>query len=250
MELRVQGGATPTPFLRARDTFTTEFELEHPVKVHVRSDPDQRTRVVHRSDHHELVMSVAAATSGMARELALHEFAHMRRYEQGHVSHHQSTEEAIYLAAGGRMVEPEQVAHCFQIANHMKDIYADDLTVRVGTGDKLVSFFESSLASAIIDGSSSDPSWANWTPAKSADPEIDAINAAFATALVERHELADRGHRLFDLAEILAGDATQISYDGYRRQFRSLRADPDAGDYRRALVSAFGQYLGETKAAD
>src|SRR6056297_2028727 len=129
MDVRVQGPVPPAPFLGARDLLETEYDLEKPVHVRIRSDPDERTWAAHYDDRHVLNISRQAATSVMARELALHEFAHMARYEQRHASHIQSTEEALFLALAGESVERRKLAHCYQIANHMKDVYADDITL-------------------------------------------------------------------------------------------------------------------------
>ena len=105
MELSVHGSGPATPFLGARDVFETTYDLSLPVEVHVRDDPDERTWAGHHEDHHVLNISRHAASSAMARELALHEFSHMRCHESDHPSHTQSTEEALFLALAGRSVE-------------------------------------------------------------------------------------------------------------------------------------------------
>ena len=110
MEVRVTGGGPAEPFLAARDLLATERDLELPVVVTVGADPDERTVVGHYDDRHELLVSRRAARSAMARELALHEFAHMARYEEGHPSHVQSTEEALFLGLSGRSVERRKLA--------------------------------------------------------------------------------------------------------------------------------------------
>jgi len=209
----------------------------------------------------------------MARELALHEYAHMLHHERDHPSHTQSTEEAIFLALAGRTVERRKLTHCHQIANHMKDIYADDVWLAVAPGDKLVAFLESSLATALADHSrssltwprsagsanaagegsgpteGSEPSAARLRP--DADPEITAVNAAFALGVVERHGLADESHRLYDLAHAAAADAPGVEFESFRRLFRSLSADPDTSEYRKALVEATRTYAGDSgRAAD
>jgi hypothetical protein len=176
----------------------------------------------------------------MARELALHEFAHMHRYEEGHPSHTQSTREAIYLGLAGRSVERRTLSHCYQIANHMKDIYADDIWLDVVPADKLVAFLESSLAAAVADTPRGHQAWDRLTPA--ADPDITAVNAAFALALVERHELVDDDHPLYDLAHAAAQDAPHVALDEFKRQFRSLAHDPDESEYRKALVDVTQAY--------
>jgi hypothetical protein len=241
MDVRVTGRGPAEPFLSARDLLATEHDLELPVVVKFREDPDDRTVAGHYDDRHELLVSRRAASSAMARELALHEFAHMARYEEEHPSHVQSTEEALFLALAGRSVERRKLAHCYQIANHMKDIYADDITLDIGPTGKLVSFLESSLASAVADSPPTAPGgWRRLTEA--ADPEITAVNAAFALALLERHDAIDDDHRLYDLADAAAADAPEVSLSTFKRRFRSLGADPGASEYRKALVDVTREY--------
>ena len=236
------GPGPAAPFLRARDRFETGYDLELPVSVRVRKDPDERTWAAHGDERHVLNISRAAARSAMAAELALHEFAHMRRYEEGHASHRQLTEEALFLALAGRRVERRKLTQCYQIANHMKDIYADDITVDVAPADKLAAFFESELAAALADRPAArPPGWTRLTPA--ADPEITAINAAFALALLERHDLVDDDHRLYQLAAIAGTDAPSVDLGGFRRRFRDLVRDPDESQYRRLLVDAVRDYV-------
>jgi hypothetical protein len=244
MDVQVRGPGPADPFLGARDLFATERDLARPVTVRVVEDPDERTRASHTDDAHRLTISRQAATSAMARELALHEFAHMHHYEADHPSHTQSTEEAIFLALAGRSVEQRKLTHCYQIANHMKDIYADDLWLEVAPADKLVAFLESSLAAAVADRPAEPGAgtWERLTPA--ADPEITAVNAAFALALVERHGLVSGSHRLYDLAHAAAADAPGIDLAEFKHHFRSLSPDPDESEYRKALVDVTRAYAG------
>ncbi|AUV80591.1 hypothetical protein C2R22_02045 [Salinigranum rubrum] len=250
MDIRVLGSGPPDPFLSAADLFETEFSLDLPVRVHVREDPDERTWAGHYPDHHVLNISRQAATSAMARELALHELAHMARYEESHPSHVQKTEEALFLALAGRSVERRKLAHCYQIANHMKDIYADDLTLSVAPAEKLVCFFESQLAAAVSDRPPAPrPDSRRISPA--ADPEITAVNAAFALALCERHDLLTSDHRLYDLAHAAADDAPQVGLERFKSHFASLVDDPTESDYRKALVDVTREYcIREQQAAD
>jgi len=247
MDVRVHGTGPEAPFLGARDIFATERSLDRPVTVRIVEDPDERTRVEHSADGHRLTISRQAATSAMARELALHEFAHMHHYEHEHPSHTQSTEEAIFLALAGRTVEQRKLTHCYQIANHMKDIYADDLWLDVAPADKLVAFLESSIAAAVADRPHDPPAWERLTPA--ADPEITAVNAAFALGLVERHDLVDPSHRLYDLAHAAASDAPTVAFEQFKRRFRSLAHEPDESEYRKTLVDVTRAYAGDQEPA-
>lgn len=244
MDVHVKGPGPTAPFLSARDLFETEHDLSLPVYVQLRDDPDERTWAGHHDDRHVLNISRQAASSAMARELALHEFAHMARHEQQHPSHTQSTEEVLYLALAGRQVERRKLSHCYQIANHMKDIYADDITLSVGSGEKLLSFFESSLATAIADRPESPPRPALERLSPSADPDITAVNAAFAVALAERHDLVDEDHRLYDLAHVAAMDAPHVAFEEFKHRFRELARDPDSSSYRQVLVDATRSYVG------
>jgi hypothetical protein len=250
MDIRVIGSGPPDPFLSAADLFETEFSLERPVRVTIRSDPDERTWAGHYPDHHVLNISQQAATSAMARELALHELCHMARHEESHPSHTLKTEEALFLGLAGRSVERRKLAHCYQIANHMKDIYADDLTLSVAPAEKLVLFFESQLAAALSDRPTAPrPDSRRISPA--ADPDITAVNAAFALALCERHDLLDSEHRLYDLAHAAADDAPDVAFETFKSHFESLADDPTESDYRKALVDVTREYcIPSQQAAD
>jgi hypothetical protein len=251
MELSVHGPGPAAPFLRARDRFETEFDLDLPVEVRVREDPDERTWAAHYGDHHVLNISRRAATSTMATGLALHEFAHMRRHEDDHPSHVQPTEEALFLALAGREVERRRLAGCYQIANHMKDVYADDITLSVGPTRRLVSFLESELARALADRPTDRPGDARRESATT-DPEMTAINAAFAVGLLERHDLLDPAHPIYDLADVATRDAPHVDFDRFRRRFRELARDPGESDYRKALVDVTRAYATgrDARAAD
>ncbi|WP_266075169.1 DUF5781 family protein [Haladaptatus caseinilyticus] len=240
MDVRVHGSTPPTPFLSASSLFETEHDLERPVHVRVRDDPDERTWTSHPGEYHILNISRQAATSAMARELALHEYSHMARNEQSHPSHTQSTAEVLFLAFAGRSVERRKLTHCYQIANHMKDIYADDITLRVGPSEKLVAFLESELAAAIADRPTHSR---GRRMTATTDPEMTAVNAAFALALVERHDLVARDHQLYDLARTASRDAPTVDVQGFKYRFLSLADDPDESEYRKALVDAAREYV-------
>lgn len=240
MDVRVHAPGPTEPFLGACDLFETEHDLTLPVLVKIPENPDSRTWTAHYDDHHVLNISRPAANSAMARQLALHEYAHMRRYEQSHPSHVQPTDEVLYLALAGHSVERRTLAHCYQIANHMKDIYADDITLSVAPADRLVAFLESSLASALADRPVDPPSWTRLTPA--ADPDITAVNAAFALALLERHDCIADDHRLYDLAHAAADDAPHVELAAFKRRFRNLVTDPNESQYRKSLVEATREY--------
>jgi len=240
MKVRVQGTVPADPFLSAQDLFETERDLANPVVVRVRDDPDERTWVGHGEEKHVLTISTAAATSAMARELALHEYSHMARHEESHPSHVLDTEEVLFLALAGREVEQVALQHCYQIANHAKDIYADDITLSVGSPEKLISFLESQLAAAVADR----PVWdRGYRLTSGSDPALTAVNGAFALALLERHDALDADHRIYDLAHAAAADAPNVDFERFKGRFRDLADDPAESDYRRALLDMVRDYV-------
>jgi len=241
MDVRVKGTVAPDPFLSAADLLETEYSLSRPVDVHVRTDPDERTWAAHYDDHHVLNISRQAATSVLARELALHEFAHMARYEQRHASHTQSTEEALFLALAGESVERRKLTHCYQIANHMKDIYADDITLSLAPATRLVDFFASKLATAISEHNG-DNAPVSPVETKGSAPGMTVVNAAFALALVERHGLVGSDHRLYELADTAADVAPGVDLAAFKERFKSLGDDPTESEYRQSLVEMTRAY--------
>lgn len=242
MDLRVEGRGPAAPFLGARDLFETERDLSLPVRVRVRDDPDERTWAAHYDDHHVLNISRQAATSVMARELALHEFSHMHRYEEEHPSHFLDLREVVFLALAGRRVERRVLRHCRVLANHVKDVYADDITLDVGPTDKLLAFLESELAAAIADYPVSGPRGGDRLTAD-ADPRLTVVNAAFAIALLERHDAVPPDHGIYALAQVAAADAPTVDFDRFRERFRTLAHDTDESECRRVLVDLVRDYV-------
>jgi hypothetical protein len=123
----------------------------------------------------------------------------------------------------------------------MKDIYADDITLSVAPADKLLGFLESTLAAAVADRP--DVSRTGSPPVTGgADPEITAVNAAFALALVERHDIAGPDHRIYDLARAAGSDTEAVDVGAFKQRFLDLGHDPSESDYRKALVAAARAY--------
>jgi len=74
------------------------------------------------------------------------------------------------------------------------------------------------------------------------DPDITAVNAAFALALVERHDLVEDDHPMYDLAHIAADDAPHVGLATFKRHFATLARDTDVSTYRKALVDVTRDY--------
>jgi hypothetical protein len=241
MDLRVHGSVPHTPFEDARSRLEPTHDVEKPIDIEIGADPEQRTWTGHHADRHVLSLSQRTATSAMATELALHEFAHMHRAEEGHPSHTVDTEEALFLALAGRQVPSEIVPHAYQIANHVRDIYADDITLSVSSGEKLAAFLESELAAAILDRPGQAPT-GGYSLSGTTDPGLTVVNAAFALGLLDRHDVT-ADHRLEDLAHAAARDAPAVNLDWFRIRFRDLETGPSEAGCRRTLVDTIGEYF-------
>lgn len=241
MDLRVHGSVPQAPFEEARSRLEPAHDVEKPVEVTVGNDPEARTWTGHQPDRHVLTLSRRTATSAMATELLIHEFAHMRRAEKGHPSHAVDTKEPLVLALAGRRVPDTLVPHAYQIANHVRDVYADDITLSVTSGEKLASFLEAELAAAILDHPR-DPPAGGYNISETTDPGLTVVNAAFALALLDRHEIV-ADHRLEDLADVAARDAPGVDLEWFRRHFRSLDSDPSERGCLRTFVETMGVYF-------
>jgi len=77
------------------------------------------------------------------------------------------------------------------------------------------------------------------------DPEITAVNAAFALGLVEGHSLVESTHRLYDLARAAAADAPTVDFETFNQRFLSLSPDSDKSEYRIILVELTELYAWE-----
>lgn len=240
MELAVRGSGPPTPFLRAKDRFETAYDLDRPVTVNIREEAAERTCVSHHDDRHVLNISSRTAKSAMATQLALHEYAHMRRHEEGHPSHVQPTAEVLFVGLPGRSLERATLTHCYQIANHVKDIYADDITLSVGPADRLAAFLESELAAAVA---AQSPPVGTDRRALNTDPSITAVNASFAIGLLERHDVISKTHSIYDLAHAAAEDALTVDVSAFIDRFRSLSRNPTESEYRRILLELVHAYV-------
>lgn len=241
MDLRVHGSIPAMPFEEARSRLEPTHDIEKPIDIEVSPDPDERTWTSHFTDRHVLSLSRQAATSAMATELAIHEFAHMRRAEEAHPSHTVDTEEVLFLALAGKRVQSAVIPHASQIANHIRDIYADDITLSVSSGEKLAAFLEAELAAAIRDRPGDVPE-GGYSLSRTADPALTVVNAAFALALLDRHEVV-ADHRIGDLAHAAERDAPAIDLESFRRRFRSLQGDPTEEECLRTFVDTIGTYF-------
>lgn len=242
MDVRVRGSGPTKPFLAASDRFVTTSDLDLPVRVSLQANPDCRTKTSHHGDYHVLEISRAVASSAMATELAVHEYAHMRRHEESHPSHTCSTQRLVYDALAGRQIEQYVLTHCYQIANHLKDIYADDLTLKATRPEKLIRFLEAGLAQALSDRPTRPIDGQRLS--RQADPQITAVNAAFATGLLERHNLLPADHRIYDLTAAAGSDAPAVPVDRFKDLFATLPAEPTAEQFRRRLTEAVQLYAG------
>ena len=116
-------------------------EPERPVTLIVEDMPIMGA-TESRTAGHRLHVGAHAVGSGMLDGLIAHEMGHMVRTEQGHPSH---TAEVHRRVLRSLEVPPSQRNGFLAVArvavNHVQDVYADDLAIRVIGRDRIGPFF-------------------------------------------------------------------------------------------------------------
>jgi len=141
---------SPDPFLGAADLFETEWVPRRPGSRESARGP-RATWAGHYDGYHVLNVSKRAHTSAMmARARRPRAVAHGPLRGGARLSRPVDRGGAVPRALRRDGGAPQARAHCYQIANHMKDIYADDITLSVAPADKLLGFLESTLAAAVV----------------------------------------------------------------------------------------------------
>jgi len=239
MDLRVQG-MSPDPFLGAADLFETEWSLDDPVHVKVREDPDERTWAGHYDGYHVLNVEARRHQRDGPRAGRPRAVAHGPLRGGARVSHPIDRGGAVPRALrrdGGapqaRALLPDREPH----EGHLRRRHHALGRAR-GQAPRLPRV---------------DPRGRRRRPPRGLPgrrpaghgrcrPEITAVNAAFALALVERHDIAGPGHRIYDLARAAGSDTDAVDVDAFKERFLALGPDPSESDYRKALVAAARAY--------
>jgi hypothetical protein len=192
-----------------------------------------------------IVVSKMAVDSGMLEGLLVHEMSHAYRMNTNHPSHNNNIIAEVIAGFGKRIRAKEsqqKVIH--ELVNHIEDLYADDIAVKVFREGRLVpdeqlsTFFQS---------------WVKDEPVKSRQPEKDRwvnaaimVNNARALAQLKRHIIADLGGKANAsnerfLSQLPAADSSQFPY--FMGLMANLEEDMTEEGYRRLLKEYLNRFL-------
>jgi hypothetical protein len=149
-----------------------------------------------QGQNHMIVVSGLAVKSGMLRGLLAHELSHVYRNITGHPSHN----ERIIAHLASSFINnykldldyQRQILH--QVINHVQDLYADDITMKILSGDNGL-FDPEQLEGFFVE-------WIKEEPVKTGvnrrDRWVNAaimLNNSFALSNMQRHNISDENQR-------------------------------------------------------
>jgi hypothetical protein len=146
-----------------------------------------------QSQKHVIVVSGFAAESSMLEGLLAHELSHVYRNITNHPSHN---EEIITTLAGSfikdhKLTTDYQHEVLHQVINHVQDLYADDISIKVLTSSENRILDPTQLGGFFVE-------WVKDEPVKTGDMLKDQwVNAAimlnncFALSNMQRHNIPD-----------------------------------------------------------
>jgi hypothetical protein len=145
---------------------------------------------------HTIVVSGMAVGSAMLKGLLAHELSHVYR----NVTNHPSHDEKILTVVAGSFIRnhrvdmdyQKQILH--QVINHVQDLYADDITMKILTSESGL-FDPEQLEAFFVE-------WVKEEPVKTEmekrDRWINAgimLNNSFAISNMQRHDIKEGDHR-------------------------------------------------------
>ncbi len=176
------------------------------------------------SDGFRLHVAAHAVRSGMLDGLMAHEAGHMIRMEQGHPSHLND----VHRRALESVSVPTKARNAFlgvarAAINHVEDIYADDLSIRViGRDRDMAAFFSDWVRN------SAEPGGTRW------ETIGRGVTAAFALGNLARHGIKPEDGVALQ-AKRFAGAAILGGFPGLVAAFRDLPKTEDADPIEAAI---------------
>lgn len=141
-----------------------------------------------RNNEKVIVVSGEALSGSMALNLLIHEMSHQYHIQTGHPSHNQQLLLTITAwVMHGKAVEPYQEEILQSILNNIQDLYADDISFKIfEKHERLNEFFMGWIHTPVAVRTLQD----RWENAE------NLVNAAFAQANLERHDVHDTDGKL------------------------------------------------------
>jgi len=173
------------------------FEINQNVAVAVDESLPFMGYTSHQWQRQLIVVSGFAAKSNMLEGLLTHELSHVYRSQTKHPSHnHQIIAELVTsFISKHDLNEDYQREILRQVINHIQDLYADDIAIKILTAEKSDSAYLERLGDFFLD-------WIRDEPIRTGIIRKDAwmnasimLNNCFAISNMQRHAIPDRGDR-------------------------------------------------------
>jgi len=221
------------------------FEIAQPVEVVVDSNLPFMGYTIPQGDGFRIVVSGTAVSSGMLEGLLVHEMSHIYRMQTNHPSHNGRIIGTVLSKLVSRSPLQEyqqQVLH--NLVNHIQDLYADDIALKVFRTSGVLSMEQ---LSRFFQG------WVKDTPVESGDPRRDRwvnssimVNNARAIGQMARHGIEDIGGSASKSnARFLSHVSSNVAehFDYFRNLMTNLDRNITEEGYRVLLLEYLKRFL-------
>ena len=192
-----------------------------------------------------IVVSGMAVKSGMLEPLLIHEMSHVYRMRTHHPSHNQRViSEVVNNMAKQSLSEDYQQKIISELVNHIQDLYADDIAVKV---IKQIDYIPNNQLSEFLQD------WVKHEPIKSNDARRDIwvnaaimVNNARALSQMKRHRIEDVGNKASTssmkfLSQIPPVTSREFEY--FRNVMTNLKEEITEEGYRGLLSDYLDRFV-------
>ena len=192
-----------------------------------------------------IVVSGMAVKSAMLEPLLIHEMSHVYRMRTHHPSHNQRIiTEVVNTIANKSLSQDYQQKIISELVNHIQDLYADDIAVKV---IKQIEYVPKNQLSEFLQD------WVKDEPIKSNDARRDSwvnaailVNNARALSQMKRHRIEDVDNKASTssmkfLSQIPPVTSRQFEY--FRNVMTNLEEEITEEEYRGLLTDYLGRFL-------
>ena len=227
---------------------TAGFRIRGPVRFVVDEKLPFMGYTMDRGQEHSIVVAERALSSDIVEGLLIHELSHVYRTETNHPSHNRTllNDVAAQITAKFKIHAQYQVRILQEIANHVQDLYADDISFqvfaknqkRLESLDRIGEFFLN---------------WIRTEPAQSRNRRMKVwldlsvmLNNAFVVSNLERHQIrhfeqeATRANRVF-LSKINGHLSRSFPY--FRTFMTNLKEDITEHEFKQQLLEYMNSFL-------
>jgi hypothetical protein len=222
------------------------FEISSPVQVVVDPQLPFMGYTTPQGSRFRIVVSGMAVDSGMLEGLLVHEMSHIYRMQTKHPSHDVRLIEGVVNNVGRQALSHDYHQRTIrELVNHIEDLYADDIAIKVIERGGLVS---NGQLSRFFQGMVKDePVASNNTRRDSWFNSSIMVNNARAIGQIRRHRIEDTDDKAMTLSKRFlsrAPAAISKQFEYFKNLFTNLKENISEDDYRRLLTDYLNSFLG------